>query len=249
MSTDLPPGFSVLRLDSIPSTNDYMLERVRQGTARAREVCVAREQPGARGRQGRRWIAEEGGLWFTVAMPLVGESVGWVGMLAALAVCHALDGLGLRAGVKWPNDVVLGERKLAGVLVETVAGRELLAVGVGLNVGNPLPEPEVRPELPARAWPPTSVRRETARDVAPEALLSPILARLDELWAIWAAGRVDGLRDAWNGRDVCRGRQVRLLPTGPEGVADGIDPSGALWVRLPNGRRQLAVAGELAFVG
>src|SRR5688572_14055230 len=132
MTSLVPPGFSILQFDSLPSTNDYALQRIRKGDARAGEVYVARAQPGARGRMGRRWTAEPGGLWFTAALPLHGPSVGWGGMLAALAVCRALDGEGLRAGVKWPNDVVIEDRKLAGVLVETVAGSGLAAVGVGL---------------------------------------------------------------------------------------------------------------------
>jgi acyl-CoA synthetase (AMP-forming)/AMP-acid ligase II len=71
--------------------------------------------------------------------------VGWAGLLAALAVCRALEEIGLRTGMKWPNDVVVDGKKLAGVLVEMVAGRELAAVGVGLNVSNPLPPAKRKP--------------------------------------------------------------------------------------------------------
>jgi BirA family transcriptional regulator, biotin operon repressor / biotin---[acetyl-CoA-carboxylase] ligase len=206
---------------------------------------------------GRRWAAEEGGLWFTVALPLHGEHVGWAGMLAALAACQALDEIGLRAGVKWPNDVVIGRKKLAGVLVEGVAGRDLAAVGVGLNVSNRLPDEladgermtAARPEDAAPLWPPTSVARETGLEMDPQALLSPILARLGELWRLWEAERLEELREAWSARDVCRGHRVRLLPDGPGGVADGIDVTAALRVRRPGGEISLARAGELAFVG
>jgi BirA family biotin operon repressor/biotin-[acetyl-CoA-carboxylase] ligase len=246
MTADIPLSFSISRLDSIPSTNDHVLERIRREEARPGEVVVARSQPGARGRQGRRWIAAEGGLWFTAAMPLGGTAVGWAGILAALAVCQGLDGLGLRAGVKWPNDVVAGGRKLAGVLVETVAGCELAAVGVGLNVANPLPP--VESAMRSGVFPPTSVCRELGREIDPQELLAPILARLGELWGSWSAGRTEALREAWADRDACRGRRVRLLPAGPVGVADGIDETGALRVRLPDGRAHLALAGELSFL-
>src|SRR5207244_2399751 len=131
--------YSIAYLETIPSTNDELLARIRAGLAVPGEVIVAREQTRGRGRMGRQWSSEEGGLWFTAAMPLHGEHLGWAGMLAALAVCEALDAIGLRAGVKWPNDVVVEGKKLAGVLVEMVAGRELAAVGVGLNVRNRLP--------------------------------------------------------------------------------------------------------------
>jgi BirA family biotin operon repressor/biotin-[acetyl-CoA-carboxylase] ligase len=189
-----------------------------------------------------------------VALPLYGPSVGWGGLLAALAVCRVLDDEGLRAGVKWPNDVVINGKKLAGILVEAVSTQSLAAVGVGLNVCNRLPEPAVDagapPATPAGVptiWPPTSVARETGRDVDPQALLPPILAHLGELWQSWQAGRLVELQNAWSERDACRGRRVRLLPAGPHGTADGIDPTGALRVRLPDGRLELALAGELAF--
>jgi BirA family biotin operon repressor/biotin-[acetyl-CoA-carboxylase] ligase len=255
--------FAVVRLDSVPSTNDYALERIRAGLASAGEVFAARTQPGARGRMGRRWIAEAGGLWFTVVMPLHGQAIGWSGMLAALAVCQALDEVELRAGVKWPNDVVIGGRKLAGVLVETVAGRELAAIGVGLNVSNPLPDvksgegptvPASRPAAPSRsdlgpssAWPPTSVARELGRDLAPEALLAPILKCLEAAWGLWADGRLEELRELWRARDVSVERPVCLLPDGLRGVAVGVDATGALLLRLATGAMHRALAGELIF--
>jgi biotin-(acetyl-CoA carboxylase) ligase len=291
----LPGEFTLHTFDSLPSSNDWTLERVRADIAQPGDVCVAREQPGARGRAGRPWGATAGGLWLTVALPLHAPHIGWAGMTAALAVCRALDVVSLRAGVKWPNDVVIGGRKLAGVLVEGVAGRELAAVGVGLNVRNevgdlmetslecgsllplssPAPDeregpgqdrpaslasdavsarqreksgsklPHSKP-APAR-WPPTSVSLELGHVIEPEALLEPILARMAELWKLWAAGQVSALRELWAERDACRGRRVRVLPDGPEGVADGIELSGALRVRLADGSVRRAMAGEIAF--
>jgi BirA family biotin operon repressor/biotin-[acetyl-CoA-carboxylase] ligase len=214
---------------------------------------------------GRQWSAPKGGLWLTAAMPLRGGNPGWAGMLVSLAVCQALDETGLRAGVKWPNDVVIGRKKLAGILVEVVAGRELAAVGIGLNVRNRLPElgrrvkgvgcrvgvryptPDTLHPTPS-PWPPTSVARETGQDVDPVSLLSPILAHMNDLWEQWAAGRLAEIREAWLARDACRGHRVRLLPNGPEGVADGIDATGALRVRLDGGGVQLAITGELTFL-
>src|SRR5207253_8379151 len=125
----------ITHLNSVTSTNDLVLARIREGSAAAGEVYVARRQPEARGRMGRRWAAEEGGLWFTAAMPLHGQHPGWAGMLAALAVCQALDEFGLRAGVKWPNDVVIGRKELAGVLIESVGVRVVAACGWGLSGG------------------------------------------------------------------------------------------------------------------
>jgi hypothetical protein len=97
-------------------------------------------------------------------------------------------------------------------------------------------------------WPPTSVLQQTGCDVDPWSLLQPILAWMSELWRTWAAGDLKALQAAWSARDVSRGCRVRLAPDGPEGVAAGIDATGALHVRLPDGRETLARAGELAFL-
>jgi BirA family transcriptional regulator, biotin operon repressor / biotin---[acetyl-CoA-carboxylase] ligase len=243
-------SFETTWVDSVPSTNDLVLDRIRSGTASAGEVWAAREQPAARGRQGRHWVASAGGLWFTVALPLAADALGWAGMLPALAVCEALDELGLGAGVKWPNDVVIERRKLAGILVESVAGRELAAVGIGLNVRNDisLPHAAGSSASASRAWPPTSVHREAGSTPEPEPLLAPILARLEALWRLWMNGTLELLRERWTARDVGRGAVVRLLPDGPAGVAESIDRAGALQVRLSNGTLVRAVAGELVFI-
>jgi biotin-(acetyl-CoA carboxylase) ligase len=98
-------------------------------------------------------------------------------------------------------------------------------------------------------WPPTSVLLETGRELDPGPLLEPILAQMDALWRTWEAGGLLELLASWSARDVSRGHRVRLLPDGPEGVAAGIDLTGALRVRLPDGRELLALAGELSFIG
>jgi biotin-(acetyl-CoA carboxylase) ligase len=90
--------------------------------------------------------------------------------------------------------------------------------------------------------------QETGRDLDPWSLLEPILGRMDELWRVWKAGAVAEMQAAWSARDVSRGRPVRLLPDGPEGLAAGIDLTGSLCIRLPDGRESLARAGELLFL-
>jgi biotin-(acetyl-CoA carboxylase) ligase len=72
---------------------------------------------------------------------------------------------------------------------------------------------------------------------------------MDDLWRTWKAGSLTDMQTAWSARDVSCGHRVQLVPEGPEGIAAGIDPTGALRVRLPDGREAFARAGELLFLG
>ena len=119
--------------DELATTQDVALERIRAGAARPGDVVVARRQTAGRGRRGRRWIGAEGGLHMTAILPMPSTGLEWAAVAAAIATAQGLRTLGVPAGVKWPNDVVIDGRKVAGVLVE-VPGRTLAAIGIGVNV-------------------------------------------------------------------------------------------------------------------
>ncbi|HZS16103.1 MAG TPA: biotin--[acetyl-CoA-carboxylase] ligase, partial [Candidatus Dormibacteraeota bacterium] len=118
------PGFRLRVLERTPSTQDVVRAAARAG-AEAGFCCVARAQSAGRGRQGRAWEAPPGtGLLVSVLVRVPGGVVGGVPLVGGLAVCDAVEGLGVGRGVvglKWPNDVVVGGRKLAGVLAEVEA--------------------------------------------------------------------------------------------------------------------------------
>ena len=133
-------GAPLLELDAVPSTNDIARDRALAGAAEGL-VVVARRQTSGRGRRGRHWESAEGkGLYLSVLLRpgWPATEATWLGALAALSAWDAVRGLGVdRASIKWPNDVMVDGRKLAGVLVEPriAAGRvEFAVLGIGLNV-------------------------------------------------------------------------------------------------------------------
>jgi BirA family biotin operon repressor/biotin-[acetyl-CoA-carboxylase] ligase len=202
------------------------------------QVLAAEEQTAGRGRMGRSWVSQPGtALTFSVLLrpvPVPPGRRGWLPLLAGVAVAAAVrDVAAVAAVLKWPNDVLAGDRKLAGILAEQAAGA--VVVGIGINVATP---EEALPVSPGglRA---TSLLAEGAT-VAREALLVQVLRQL-ERW--YLAFRADpdpsrcGLRAAY--RAVCGtlGRPVRAeLPGGRflTGLAEDVDADGRLLVREPD---------------
>jgi BirA family biotin operon repressor/biotin-[acetyl-CoA-carboxylase] ligase len=229
------------------STSDDLRREAREG-ARAGLVLVADAQTRGRGRGDHVWRSLPGeDLTFSVLLRpsapahQVPELALVAGVAVARAVEHALPRAQRpgRVGLKWPNDVWLDGRKVAGVLVEAITrGGEVggVVVGIGLNVGSR----EFSPELAGRA---TSLAlAEGSTDRA--AVLACLLGELEALVGQWEHEGLASVLDELAARDALRGRTVEV--GGVEGVAAGIDESGALVVEGPRGR-VLVMAGEVAW--
>ena len=203
-------------------------------------VAVCDEQTAGRGRLGRRWEAPAGsavmcsvllrppGSAQVAELPLVG------GMAAADAVERAL---GLTAQIKWPNDVMVNRRKVAGVLAETRDGAVVLGIGINVN--------QSRDELPADVRAPAGSLRTVdgvRRQRAP--ILVTLLDRLERHYDAWCREGLDALYATLGARDFLRGRKVSA--DGTTGYAVGIDRLGRLEIDA-GGRRQLVVSGEVTY--
>ncbi|GFP28188.1 BirA family transcriptional regulator, biotin operon repressor / biotin---[acetyl-CoA-carboxylase] ligase [Candidatus Hakubella thermalkaliphila] len=129
----------ILFLQEVGSTNDYARKLFQKGCA-AGTVVVARRQTGGKGRRGRSWSSPEGGLWFSLILPCRPEdsSVHKVPLIISLSVAQAVEErCGVKTELKWPNDVLIGGKKIAGILIERGTrdtGEEALLVGIGINV-------------------------------------------------------------------------------------------------------------------
>lgn len=215
-------------------------------------VVVADLQTAGRGRRGRHWVEQEGpagptNLAVTASFAAPPDGGTWVPLAAGLAVAAAYRSAGAHAALKWPNDVLLGGRKAAGILVErhTVMGRDVLLVGCGLDLdwrGVPRNRP-----VEGRAW--TSLAEELGRSVERAPLVASLLVDLERRLA---TGEQDGhaLLDAYRAACDTLGRQVQvLLPDGQRvaGRAVDLDHAGRLVVEGPSGRRVLGV-GDVAHV-
>jgi BirA family biotin operon repressor/biotin-[acetyl-CoA-carboxylase] ligase len=218
-------GFELRVVDSTESTNADVAEAARAGNAEGL-VVAAEFQSGGRGRLSRTWVSPpRAGLTFSVLLRPPRLS-GWIPLLAGVAAVHALrERGGVQATVKWPNDVLVDDRKLAGILCEHVAP-DAVVVGIGLNVSTR------EAELPGP--PATSLLLE--QGVTDRAVLLPAILR--SLAAAYAGWRADpaALAPAYRSVSSTFDRQVRLsLPDGStvEGVAQGLDDDGQIIV---NGR-------------
>ena len=208
-------------------------------------VVATEEQSAGRGRFDRAWVSPRGlNLHLTALLRPTAAQLPFVNMAATLATAHAASRFcDAQASVKWPNDVRVGGRKIAGILIETAASDRGLAyalVGIGLNVNF---DPADHPEIADLA---TSIRRETGRPADRSAVLETLLARFDDLYAEVRRGRV-AHRTRWAATLETLGRRVRLDWQGREveGLAESVDERGNLVLRLPDGSAFTAVAGEV----
>lgn len=232
------------------STNADLAEAARAGAPEG-GVLVTEYQSAGRGRLGRTWSAPpRSGLMFSMLLrprvPVARQ--GWLPLLTGLAAVTALRRVAaVDARLKWPNDVMAGERKLAGVLAERVeAGGGAVVVGMGLNVTLR------RDELPVETA--TSLALERAACTDRDPLLRAVLREVERWYRDWTAADGDadaaGLRPAYLAASATAGRTVRVaLPGGRTltGVATGVDAAGCLLVRDGDEERAVS-AGEVVHV-
>ncbi|MCC6213782.1 MAG: biotin--[acetyl-CoA-carboxylase] ligase [Polyangiaceae bacterium] len=213
------------------STNDDALAAAREGEPEG-ALFVSDEQRAGRGRRGAGWVAPpRAHLMFSLVLrPRVPpDRLSTLALATGLAVreaCARYVTSPLR--VKWPNDVELDGRKLAGILIESSGvgtARLAVVVGVGVNVAR-VPWP---PELTERA---TSLEEAGAR-VEREALLAEVLAALERRVAVWEAQGLEASRAELAAADALRGEAVTV--EGVSGIAAGIAPDGALLIATPEG--------------
>ena len=239
-------GARLLVRETTASTNDDAWEALTalgDGTA-----VIALEQTAGRGRAGRSWAHVPGkGLALSVALRLGCDvrQAGVIPLAAGLATVQACHALGVpRARLKWPNDVLVGDAKIAGVLCEVrraPGGGDAVVIGIGLNVGQL--RDDFPPELVGRS---TSLALEGAA-VAIEDVAAEILNRFEPLWYQVQEGDRETVLAEWTrwGAHWGKGITVRT-PSGPvEGTALRLDPDGALVLRLADGPEKIVIAGDV----
>ena len=240
----LRPGGLWRALDvvsSTGSTNADLLALAKAGAgagnaAQEGAVLAAEEQTAGRGRMGRSWVSPpRAALTFSLLLkpaPVPPARRGWLPLLAGAAVANAVRTVAaVDARLKWPNDVLVGEAKLSGILAEAVG--DAVIVGVGINVS------AAPPELPQKALPPTSLRALGAASLAREPLLTEILTEFERWYLAWreAGGDPDrcGLRAEYTRLSATIGRRLQVeMPGGQllSGLAVGVDEDGRLVVRV-----------------
>lgn len=236
----------------VGSTNELAKAMARAGASEG-TVVVAEAQTEGKGRLGRDWHSPPAtGIWMSVILrpALAPRSATRLTLAAAVAVAGAIRQVAAVAvGIKWPNDIVVGSRKLCGILTEMELDEERIhfaVVGIGINVNTAADQ--FPPELRSVA---TSLAAERGEPVPRAPLAAAVLARLEEAYTALLNGEFDRIRNDWRAASVTLGRWVRILPAagGGEaltGLAEEVDADGALLVRLPDGTLTRVVAGEVS---
>ncbi len=235
-------GKRILFFKEIPSTMDQAARLAGEG-AEEGTVVVAENQTAGRGRQGRSWVSRQGNLYLSVVFRPTLQTLPMLSILSGLAAARAVRKVtGLDARIKWPNDVMLGGKKLGGILVESVLEGSRIAfavVGIGVNISLDAGSAE---EIASFA---TGLNAEAGREVSPEDVLRQLLHDLDSLY-IQATQGISPLEE-WTGLLDTLGRRVEA-GWGDEvftGVAEGVDELGNLQLRRESGELLTLTAGDV----
>ncbi|MFA5867924.1 MAG: biotin--[acetyl-CoA-carboxylase] ligase [Actinomycetota bacterium] len=240
---------SITKLDTVSSTQDHA-KHLAEGGATEGTVVVARVQDHGRGRLGRRWLSPEGGLWFSLILrPACPPArVAGLTLLAAVSVTEAINAeTGVKAGIKWPNDILIGDKKLGGVLTEMTATMNVVdyvVMGIGLNVNVATDKFPHDLLMPA-----TSLQEETSREANLDEILDVCLKNLARDYELFG-GHFNDIMSRWKALSLVLGRQVTVSQPGKciSGTAFDVDGDGALLVSDDQGATHVVHAGDLSIL-
>jgi len=242
-------GREIYYYPSLTSTNDVAKDLARSGSGEG-TLIVAEEQTGGKGRLGRFWHSPPrlGLLFSLILRPAVEPRVvAQVTMVAAVALaCAIKETSGLTCGIKWPNDLLAGGRKLGGILTELSAEVDrvsFLVLGAGINVNQS--EGDFPPSISATA---TSLKIETGRRVDRVELLKASLREMERWYNTWLTGGFAPVLARWKELCVSLNRPVAVhSPLGvTQGWAEDVDEDGALVLRTAGGEIKKFVSGEVS---
>ncbi len=209
--------FEIYWFEEVSSTMEIAKKFAKQGKE---IVALAEKQISGRGRLGRFWHSPEGGLWLSISLvkSLLPEVIPLLTYVASLATLFAIEEVAkISPSIKWPNDILYKEKKLAGILLER--GQDYVILGIGINVNNPLTLEENKG---------TSLKEVLGREVDRLSLLTALLKSLKR-FLTWKKENIISL---WETKCATLGKKVKVLTSYGEitGVAKGLSKEGALLV-------------------
>ena len=227
-------GRRVTHYDKIGSTN-AVAKRLASKGAKDGTVVVAEEQDAGRGRLERSFFCPKGGIWFSVILrpSFMPHDAPKCTLMAAVAVAEAMGRFGVRAGIKWPNDILAEGRKISGILTEMSAEIDriryvVIGIGINVNIGADEFPPDVR-EIA------TSMSIMRGKNVPRAAFFRAVLEEMERLYLSACSDGFGPMLAAWRAHSVTLGRRVRVIGVDQgdvfEGMAVDIDEDGA-WTHL-----------------
>ncbi|MEP6849797.1 MAG: biotin--[acetyl-CoA-carboxylase] ligase [Acidobacteriota bacterium] len=239
-------NFTILRFDALGSTNTEAINQARSGADEG--LCVlARQQSAGRGRHGRTWISTtDSGLYFSIVLrPKIGAKfLPLLTLMAGVAVHDALGELAIEADIKWVNDVIVGEKKISGILAETTETSKGIAVIVGIGIN--LTSASFPAEIADTA---TSITDQTGLTLTPDQFAETLTKFLSYFYDILSGE--NGSREIigeWKRRSsYFSGKSVRVVLENETftGITDGLESNGALRIRRDNGNITVVQAGDV----
>jgi len=234
-------NYNIIHYNTVDSTN---LEAKRSFSQPDRTVFVADKQTVGRGRLGRSWVSDEGGLWLSILLKpdIAPENASFVTLVAGLAVSSIIE----NSGIKWPNDIVVGSKKVCGILTEMSSSGESLnhiICGIGINL-NCEAFPDELSEIA------TSVYLETGKKSNIDKALNLLLESFERFYCLFLEKGFSALIDEYKKRCVTLGRDVTVIRGSNSYPAKAVDINlnGELVVETENGTENV-LSGEVSVRG
>lgn len=236
-------GQNILYYPVVSSTMDVAKQALRDGAAEG-TIVIADRQTAGRGRLGRKWLSPpDSSILLSIILYPKLEQLPRLNMAACLAVAQSIEKVtGLKPGVKWPNDVLIGGKKVSGVLIESDVQRDVVSyaiVGIALNVNL---DPSSIPEISETA---TSLKQVLGREVSRLRMLKSLLGEFEQLYQ--ALRRGEAIDREWRRRLETLGKEVKVKcgETVQEGCAESVDDDGNLLLRCRDGSLVTITAGDV----
>jgi BirA family biotin operon repressor/biotin-[acetyl-CoA-carboxylase] ligase len=252
--TPLIDDYHLLSYDVLDSTNEEA-KRLAGGGASHGAVIWAKRQTHGKGRMGREWISPEGNLYVTFLLkPSCGvERFGELSFIAAMACVETIEAVVADAydiHCKWPNDILLSNQKIAGILLESfnandqtlVQDENWVAVGMGINI-------ESHPDHVL--FPATSLRAQGVELISAKIVLSRLVYNFMQQYDHWCKKGFKDVRKSWMSRAYMLGHKLCVMQgdDAVEGVFEGIDTDGAMLLKMPDASIKRIVFGDVQMVG
>lgn len=248
-------GHQIHYCKEINSTND-LAKKLALGDAEEGTTVIAEEQKSGRGRLGRKWISPYGGIWFSIILrPKINPvDASKATLLAAVAVTDAIINLtGLKVKIKWPNDILVEGKKLAGILTEMDAEFDkinflILGIGVNANIDLEIFPSDFRDKT-------TSLKSLLNKNINRKILLADILKELEKSYFNFLKDRPDNsfakiVQSRWHDLDGIAGSNIKVMISDKviEGTANGINDQGGLIIKTTKGETKHLYAGEVTIL-
>ena len=243
-------GGKIHHFETLDSTNSTAYQLAMEG-AREGELVIAESQRKGRGRLGREWFSPPFlNVYLSVILrpKIPPQQASLITLMAAVATSDAIEKFsGLHPSIKWPNDILLGNRKVAGLLNEIHSETDrihfvVLGIGVNLNVDTETMPEEIRKSA-------TSVKEEAGQAVSRKAFLQCLLSEVEKWYSVFLKEGGGAIVRAWGERARIEGKAVKVTSFGETlaGTAVGIDPYGALLLKTESGEQKRVVAGDVSY--